>query len=541
MNVKQQRIINIKADILQEIQTFSRKDQAKYYAQFGNMIWEHDQKEGDFWLGKAVEIGINPATEYKDEAERLSSYWNLLSNVLDENAVLSERLISKIKEIKIDETNLETLESANKTYIVIAHQILNRKEEANSADINLAFEFALLSLKGKKPAFSDFCVRILLHLKHKNENLSNIYFTKLLEAAKNTSNEGWFIAYLFEENFNYSLKSWRRDMPDSRVKVFLELMLPFIQRESEALISKKSDDCITAKGWGLKYLKDFKRLLPTKSPIVEKAIAVCQNAEIPHWKKPDFPKNSPKTSQDFLNLAKKITDKKIQTSYLRAAANLAIHEKTFTLSNEILDGFEKEFRDSNWVWSKVHTNSKWIEELFKTDNFDEIINVLNNSPREYRPFIIVGSLNSMYQLKSNQKEFVLDLMNQARADFNKINKFTEYPPNFATNPTIFGQLTMLYIRFGLYEEAITTHQETIISMNRILKTLSSEELNKNFFRYQSPQFYFIIQFPSTKIEIVNQYYGVIYENIGKIEHPRTRISERLFFLRRNFELMSRKN
>ena len=183
------RTLSAYFDILQEIKVLNRQDQAYFYAQTGKSYWEYDRKEAIYWLTKGVEIGISPATEYKDNKEKLSALWNMLHNVLEKDAVLANKIIAKIKEIKIDESNVETLEEANKTYILIAEQLLHRKGDETSA-----LEFAMLSLKGKRPAIDRHSVRFLLRIMFRNENLANTYFAKLLESAKNNGRLGLAIS-----------------------------------------------------------------------------------------------------------------------------------------------------------------------------------------------------------------------------------------------------------------------------------------------------------------------------------------------------------
>src|SRR5687768_8423264 len=87
------RTDRIKADILPEIESFERKEQAVYYARFGEILLQNEQKEGIVWLAKGVEIALNPATAYNNEAEKLSYLWNVLHHVLENDAALADKLI----------------------------------------------------------------------------------------------------------------------------------------------------------------------------------------------------------------------------------------------------------------------------------------------------------------------------------------------------------------------------------------------------------------------------------------------------------------
>jgi hypothetical protein len=527
------RIALVKADVLREIQTFSNKEQAYFYARLGSIFWEQkQQKEGIDWLTKAVELGISPSNDYKDNSEKLSRLWNLLSNVLKKDAALENKLISKIKEIKIDETNPDVLEDANKTYILIAEQIFTRK-----GDEKLAFELAMLSLKGKKPAINWYSSEFFRALKPRFENLANAYFAKLVETVKINGNKDLLfnlVTYFDASRLsNYPTKDSRFSISEAQKRDLLELLFPLIQNDSEALALKKKDSCGAITAWGLKYLEDYKRLLPEKSIIVEQAVAICQSAEIEPWKKPDFLKRPRKTSQDLLDLAKEIGDKKVRSNYLENAASHAKEEKNYRLSLNILDGIDNEFRDYFWNFLKLTTSSELVKELFKSGDFGEIKNVLNGLPTEYRPFVIVDAVYSIWRLKPEEKEFVLDLMSQARAGFNKMDKSPLAVGDFTTNPTKFGQMTLLYVKFGFYEEAIAAHEESIKALNRYAENLPEKYKEKNIIPRVSSYSRFTNQYPPNDIDFVNQYFERIYENIDKIENSHLRLSERLGFLDTN--------
>jgi len=531
LEINKKRIEQIKADILKEIDTFGREDQAKFYAWLGNIIWEHDKKEGTFWLSKGVEIGLSPAINFKNDSVKLTSYWNLLSNVLEKDVDLENKIISKIKEIKIDESNVDVLKRANETYIHIAEQIFHRKK-----DEKLAFEFAMLSLKGEKPAINWTSQEFFRPLKVKNETMANAYFAKLLEVVKTSGSK--VLTANFVSNFirggvsNY--RGSQFNISDAQKKAALEILIPFIQADAEALTLKKANNCGSI-SWGLTFSEDYKKLLPEKSVIVEQAIEACQNAEIEPWKKPDFGKRPRKSSQDFLNLAKEIGDKEVQANYLFMAALNARNEKDYQLAINILESIDQKFRRNSWYWERIYSSSYLIEELFKTDKFAEISNVLEGSPQEMRPFIIGRSIYSMWQLKPNQKVFVLDLLSQARSEFNKMDKSPVTFGDMEANPTKFANLTLIYVKFELYEEAITTHEESITALNRYVDNLPSEYKENKIFPIVGSYSRFTNRYPPNDIVFINKYFDRIYQNLGKIENSRIRLTQRFSFLSKIME------
>lgn len=529
---KKARTERLKADILQEIQTFNHEDQAYFYAKLGDIFWEYDKKEGIYWLTKGIELGVNPATDYKNDKEKLSSLVSLFYRVSEKDVVSADKIISKIKEIKIDESNPDILRYANETYISFAEHILSRKN-----DEKLAFEFAMLSLKGTNPAINWDTSDFFWKLKYKNENLANAYFAKLFEVVKSNGDIDLTSKFVMEFNRHRFNKNARLNISDSQKKDLLELVLSFVRQESEKLMLGQIDDCAVTRSWGVGFLEDYKRHLPGKLPLVEQAIAVCQNAEIEHWKKPDFLKKPLKTSLDYLVLAKEIPDKKLQANYLKVASSLARSEKFYRISIKILDSIEPEFRDDYWAWMKFDSKSEFVEELFRKNDFTEITKILESSPPEYRHFIIVNLFNFKYnpRLEPSQREFVLDLMSQARAGFNKMDKFIVNGINPFLNPTKFSDLTRLYVKFGLYDEAIASHEESIKLFNRLVITLPSKYKEIDAIPRSSSFLSFTNQFPRNDLDFFNKYFDRIYENVGTIENSRTRLFERLELLGKNLE------
>jgi len=526
-DIKTQRIARVKADILQEIQALPSKNQISYYTYLGRDYWDYDKKEGNYWLTRAIEIALSPATDYKDEAEKLTSLWNILVWVPDAETTLANRLLTQIKLIKIDESDPDALERANSTYLALAEHFLNK------GDHQTALAYGILSLKGKKPRIDWHSSEFFKLFKFKNESTANAYFAKIIESVKFNADknltEGLVNYFMFKGLSNYP----KQDISDSQRKDILEQLVPYIENEQQEITLKKITKCGLPFHWGASFLDDYKRLLPERASIVEQTVAVCRKAENLSWKTPEFLKKPRNTSQDWLDLAKEIPDKKIQARYLQTAASRARDEKNYQLSNSILDGIEKDFRDPHWTYSKIETVSKWSIELFKNDQLPEINRILESSPSEYVPFIIVKSLFYMYAQKPYQKEFVLNLMNTARAGFNSIER---YPANFdsSINPTQFANLTQYYVKYGFYEEALATHEESIKAYNRLLNNLPSQFKDKIIPRYTSFA-RFTNQTPPNDLEFIDRYFDRIYENLGKIESPRTRLYDRLEFLKKMLE------
>lgn len=525
-SLKKERGNKIKNDILKEIRNLSVKDQAVFYNRIGNIYQEIDKKEARVWFNKSIELKKKNPKIFEKEDDKLSMFANSLSDIIDENKLEANKIISQIKSLKLDESKPEKLEEANKIYLKIAKQLLS-----NDFEVKVAFEFATLSLKGKNPILNEDSSICFLLLKKRDSALAYLYFTNLLESAAKNDKLDYAIRYLFNSPINIYSKAIRQQLSDSELKFLLNLITPDIQKESEKLSQKKIDNCGMLKSRGIGFLEEYKRVSPENLPVIEKAISICQNSDIENWKKPDFMNRPRKTAQDFVNLAKEITDHKVKINQLAFAASKAREERNYRFSLEILDGIEEKDRDDIWVYSKIDSSSKLIEELLKTDDFAEISNVLGSSSAELRPFIIVKSLGYVRQSNDRRKDFVLNLLKQARFEFNKIEKFSA---NMAINPTYFNEITKFYVRFGFLDEAILTHEETVKSFNRVAKNLPPNYKAKNYIPRFTTFSRFTNSSPPDDVDFINKYFDRIYQNIEKIEDQNTRIYERLWMLALNF-------
>lgn len=526
--IAQARADRIKADILQEIRSLSTPEQVSFYTSLGNAYWLRDRREALFWLGKSAEIGTSPSTDYKDTAHKLKVLTSFFYSVLEKDVALSDRVFAAIKEIKIDEADEKLLEIANEEYLSLARTFFNRKN-----DEKLAFEFAMLSLKGKKPAVNWDAVQFFKELNAKNLALADRYFAAKIAAARSSGDLS--IRYLFHYYEEYLVRKNNDSQPsllsDAQKKALLELVFPFIQNEAEALALKKIEHCDATRRWGVVFADEFRRFLPEKIPFLEQAIAVCNAAAFPEWAKPDYLKKPRKTVQDLLDRSKEVSDKRIEVFYLRLAAQEAHDQRNHRRSLEILEMIEKEFRDYLWIIIRINSAVDLMNEYLRKEDFAEIAKILEDSPPEQRPFLIVRSISQFYlKFKPENLKYVAELLDQARAGFNRIEEFRT--DIMYLNPTHFAALPGLYLKYGFEDEALATHGEAIGSFNRVVKKLPANLKEKNII----PRWTFFARFtnqsPPKDTEFVDRNFERIYENIGRIENPQARLTDRLIFLGR---------
>ena len=516
---RDKRIKLIKTDVLREIKSLSKKDQSYQYAELATRLRNTDENEANNYLEQSVQIGLDPATEYADTDEKLGRLLYLLSRVPSKNSVLREKITAEIGKFNVDNSAIEHSKELNETYIRAARQMIGV-----SGKEKLAFDFAMLSLNGENPAirsnFSDF----LLLIRSKNENLANLYFSKAVESLKNNrdkSLENSFLIFIVKDAYYKNPKTNEQFiLPDKQKKEFLEVIISNIQKDVEELKQNKRDNCGSIYA-GRTVSEIVKKLQPEKLQLIEDAFAVCRNADISAWRKPDFTKRPLKTTQDYLDFAKEIGDRKIQASYLQTAAHLAIEEKNYPLSFNILDNIEPEFREYNWSYYKLNGTAKLIEDLLAKNDFAAINQLLEKFPREYRPTLIINVINQNPLMKSDRKEFALNLINQART----ILKDTDQSLISANDyRKIYEQLTRFYIELKMFNEAIAVNGELVAALNKTVKIpLSKGKLSyPRVSEYMSNVFGYMPQ----ETEFINKNFDQVYGNIGKIKDFQIRFPER---------------
>lgn len=507
-SVRTQRTEQIKAGILQDIKALKKPDQARNYTQLGKLFWEKDKKEGIFWLSKGIEIALNPATNYKDNREKFDVLKNILvfDDVFEKDEVLGKRLLSGITEILFEELKTARSGDYGASLIFLAGHLLKRDEK-------FAFDLAILSLKGKKPVIDWNSFEFFMKLKMQNEALANQYFARIIEVVK-LGGDNEQLKNLVRLAAQYYLPTRKPPhVSEPQMRELLDVLAPFIQKESEDLLQKNRNDCELTISYATLFLDDYKKLLPQKTAIIEQAINACQMSAIDDWKKPDFNNKKRRTSLEYLESAKAIGDKEAQARFLLAASAFARYEKNYRLSIRILDGIDEDLREKliEWEFQRVYSTRDFIVELFKTDGFAEIQEIIEKTPPGLRPYIILDAAKYLGALGEKNKQITFDLLNRAKAEFNKM----DFPPPadkfqpFFVNPAKFKSLVNLYYRLGYRNEALETYEEFIALLNHLSRRFAYENKDGEKFSY-----YYYSSLPA---QLVETDFELIYQNIGKIE------------------------
>ena len=518
-----QRSELLKADILKDIKFLPTKNQSQYYAELGQIFWykEKNKKEGIFWLTKAVNNALNPATNYNDSLEKVDVLSHILFyfDISKKDTALGQRLIAAITETLYEEVKTKGSDDFSDELISLARKLI-------TIDENLAFDFAMLSLKGKKPAVNRGVNDFFVVAKLKNEALLNLYFSKLVEVVKTGGNRNLLESLMTINSPRFNYRTTAPYISETQKIELLEVLFPFIKNEAAELFSKKRNDCNLTRSYGVPYLDDFKKFLPTYALTVEQAINICKTANIEEWKKPDFFKSKNlKTSQEILDFAKELPEKEMQTNWLYSAALRAETEKNYRFGINILDSIEPPDTKDTFTWQIIRSQitSNLFLELLQNGNVEEAQLELKNAPPALRPNIISRLIFSLGNLKNKNKQITYDLLNQMRSDIerpefyskdrSRINKF---------DPDNFFKLSKEYYYLGYPNDALSILENYSKIQNQMSNRIDSENDSREYFGFS-----FAPVFPG---RIVEDNYDSIYQIFDNIESVKMRLKLRCILL-----------
>lgn len=506
---------------MQDVKSLPVKYQSQYYAKLGQIYWEKDKKEGVFWLNKAIENALSPKTDYQDGQEKVDVLTHLFFsfNVFEKDAALGRKLLDAITETLYDEVKTKGSDDFNAKLIYIAPGLLKTDEQ-------LAFDLAMLSLQGKQPVINYNSIYFFEKAKNKNQDLSSRYFSRMVEVVRTGGDRNLLEGLM---NINTSnLNSWLKPpfISDAQKLELLELLSLFIQKESAELYSKKGNDCYITRRYGMFYLDAYKKLLPPRAAVVEQAINICTASNIEPWKKPGYFKNrSVRTSQELLDFAKELPDKRVQTSWLYSAALRAETEMNYRFGIGILDGIEPTARIDLRTWEiiRAQITAKLVLELLKSDNFEEAKQEIKNSPPELRPDVISRVMFSLGNFKTKNKQITYDLLDQMRTDIenpdfysddrSKVNRF---------QPDHFFKLANEFYYLGYKADALSVLE----NYSKLQNQMSRRSLPEKDFRE-----YFGLSFaPVFPGRFAETDYDRIYLVFGNIEPVKVRLKLRCILL-----------
>jgi hypothetical protein len=511
------RKVRIKTDILNYIKTLPRSEQIKLYATLGNMFWESDQNEAERWIAKAGQIALDPATEYESGQQQV--------NTLEEftfNYDLNKRAPELAKQLQAQTVRL-LLEDAKRNGAAGYQGIsLYLAQKTLTQNPKLALDLALVSLKDPAVSYGYNTIEFLWALEAADVSLADQYVAAWLQKIRDGDQDHFFLSTLADQF--YPVESGRTSrLTMEQKKGWLNLIADLVEQDTELLRTDGSNCQVTA-FYGRRYSDELQKLLPERFPIVAQRIAACRQL------KPDyFAPAKPRTIDSLLQTAKTTPDELRRFWYVISAEQMASTARNYPLAIEILDSVDENSRQKFGAWRtyRTQTTVKFVQHLLEEGDFQEIDRVLDETPQELRPCIILDSTwPDKLNASSHQRE-LRALYDRAKVEFQKMDfaALMAKPDFHALNPARIATLVGLYAGLGdeYSKDVLDTFDEYIELQNRLIHDFAVQTPNGGR--------WFYYDYPHLPRILIDRYFDLVYGKIDEIDAPSIRIGLRFDMLK----------
>ncbi|MFM9905007.1 MAG: hypothetical protein ACKVQJ_10610 [Pyrinomonadaceae bacterium] len=513
---------SITNDILKEIDSSSSSEKPLRYGLLGEAWWEKDSAKGKFWLDKAVEYAVSPATEYTDKKEKLQVVRDLLKIVASKDAVLEKKLVTVLSETSEDLSDKDAEENSE--------AILQTAISLVDVDVQRAFNLGVFTLRQKTPVFSFTSMRLFLKMQKRNETLANNYYALALGVAK-TNETSDFFDNLIRLSFPEPTDSEHAFVSDNRLRrSLLETLSDRIEIEAEEVLEKRRNDCNLTGYYGRRLLSNYEALVPERLQIIIQAINTCQISLKKDEKSSSPFDEKPKTIDEFLSAAEKTDDKSKKAEYLIEAARLAERQKQYKRAIQILYTVDGDMRNKPfgvWEATLLFAATPLIIEFIENDNLPEMYGIFKKLPDVTRTLVRISVIDKLDEKKYRFLGY--ELLGEARKelgriDFKPVGKDVRV---LLANPTMFEDVVYFYNKFGYQTEAIETYDESIKALNRFTAQIASEEKHQ---RNDSQPIKWT-DYADFNGSFYETYFQRIDQNISQIEYKTVRLAVRIHWLK----------
>lgn len=443
-------------------------ERALGYAKLGDAWWKTDAEIGREWFTRSIDYGTSPSTAFKDNRERLALLRDLLVMVASRDPALAKKLAPKLFEAgeelseKDDEANNEAILKAASALVPV--------------DANQAFVLGTIPLKSKRPTFSFSSVVFTLRLGSKNNDLGNQYLAMAIDLGRTRP-----VPRIYQNLIRIGFPDVTQDQystfanESNLIKLLDAAALQFAQESAEALEGRRAD-CDLTSLFAPRLQAHYESLLPQKLALINQAIAVCQAKRPSEAEKVQDRDVMPSTIDDSLKAAEQTTDLEKKADFLLHASLLAISAKKYQLAFESLLTIHDQYRSkSNGVWEAMLMQSATplIVEHIQASELAAATAAFARIPTPNRPLIRVEVAHRLNKdaFKLLRKE-ILDLARKdiVRAEFKPPKKVQV----LLSSPELYCTIVNLYKKLGFDSDAIETHEEAVIAVNRYLATVPDE-------------------------------------------------------------------
>lgn len=429
------------------------------YAQLGNLWWKFDSNQSNIWFEKAVDTLI-----YKtDEESNSETYFQTISEILkiisNRNQKQTDRLIKLLSET--DKVSDKDKNSNADSLIELALLLVKENPEKAAA-------LGVLAFKVGQPNNYD---RLYWELRRYAPSAADKFFKAAISSALAapssqavTNLRNAVFPEMIIPNAPAVISS-----PDSIKIETLNFFGDYMLQQQAKFSAKLLSSC-ESEAFSLAPLRNqFDALSPQKTGIVEQAVSIClsnKNQAVRDLTTTGISVANKRNIDEILKLADEAKgDPKIRAYYLFRAAALADEQKKYKIAAEILDNMSKEERENDaefWEELRYTVASGYAYQQYQEQDFSGAIRTLEAVPAANRGYAKVGFALKFSTKDTTAREFVLERVKDARADFIKSEK------PFAEKSGFWFQIVKLYSNYSMPADAAEAFKEIVKDFNKSL-------------------------------------------------------------------------
>lgn len=406
-------------DLLKDAGQLSPMRRAVILARLAYRWSTDDQEHARKWFQTAVELVEQaPIKETPNERrERIVAARIVLKNVARFDQSLTLRVVKILtpgKQTSKDER------SEN------AEWLMNSATDLVRLDTTRANELAGAALRIGPP---NDLASFLFAMRRKDPKLADAMFTQALSFAKQQSFPVQIMNTLAYAAFPL-YRGWAGTLPpipsENMQRELLQLEISFLNTHPIDEDNRGSM-CSCVSNFIAPLAREFDRLLPTESAVVQQAINKCESLTPPAQEEPS-------TAEDFLQAAAEEKHDGVRTRLELRAATVASAAKDYDLAFRILDGMTKEQRDSmNGSWDTFRWDwaAQAAIDYYQRGRFDEMNVLFNSVPANLQPIARISFLGRLDEPKETELTPLVQILNEAlielrRSSMPDLDKYNWY-------------------------------------------------------------------------------------------------------------------
>jgi hypothetical protein len=436
-------------------------DKAYLLARLGDLWWQTDKTQANSYFEKSV--GTLSFYTFKSDAEEDKKFLPTARKVL---LLVGNRNPKQAKRLTEILSETENLEPANKDDN--AEAIIDFALQIVKAEPQKALELGNLAFKIAQP---DNFYKLYWELRRNSPAAADKFFKTAFLSALASPNPQ------IVSNLKYAVFP-EIAFPEPKAEILspnpikietLNFFADYVHQQQTKFTFKTIPSCEAEASVVAPLKSQFTLLLPQKTQVIEQAVSVClaaQSQANQNLVTSGIAAGVKNNIEELLSLADEAKDEpKLRNYYLMRAASIANDQKKYKIAVDILDGMSKEERAIDaeyWEDLRVTVAAGFAYQQFQEQNTGGAIRALEAVDTESRAFAKVGFALKISPKDLSAREFSLEKIREARADFIKSEK------PFAQKAGYWLQIIKLYSNYQLYSEASETFREIVKAFNNSL-------------------------------------------------------------------------